>query len=197
MKTNVIIISGIAGSGKSTLAESISKELGWKCVHASDILRQLKHKKMEEIDPYKTKQGKGYWESEEAMQYCRDRLQNLDWDKLVNERLYKLVEEGNVVFDSWTLPWLTKKGVKIWLKVSSEERIKRLADRDTLSIEKAQKRVLEKEEKTIAIFEKAFGFRFGADLSPFHLILDTNSLNAKEVFKIVSCFSKVWLEKKQ
>jgi len=196
MKTNVIIISGIAGSGKSTLAESLSKELGWKCVHASDILRQLKNKKMEEIDPYKTKQGKGYWESDESMQYNKERLQNLDWDKLTNEKLYELVEEGNVVFDAWTLPWLTK-GLKIWLKVSPEERTKRLAKRDNLSVEEARKRVQEKEKQTIAIFEKAFKFKFGEDLSPFHLVLDTNPLNASGVLKIVSCFCSVWMEKEQ
>lgn len=195
MKTNVIIISGIAGSGKSTLAEGLSKKLGWKCVHASDLLRQIKQKKMEEINPYKTKQGKGYWESDEAMQYYNDRIGNLDWDKIVNKKLYELVEKGNVVFDSWTLPWLSKKGLKIWLKVSPEERIKRLAQRDNISTEEAGKRVLEKEEKTITIFEKAFGFSFGKDLSPFHVVLDTDYLGIKKTLNTVSCIVKEIIEK--
>lgn len=189
------MICGVAGSGKSTLAEKVAQKLGWKCVHASDILRQLQEKQIHEIDVTKTQQGKGYWESDEAMQYHHKRLKNQDMDKTVEKKLFELADQGNIVLDSWTMPWLYKKGLKIWLKVSEEERAKRLSLRDGFSIEEARKRVKEKESQTTKIFKQTYGFEFGKDLSPFQLVLDTDPLDADAVFQAVMKFIQSWQEK--
>ena len=191
----MIIVCGFAGSGKSTLTDSLAKKLGWKAVHASDILRQIKTKKMEEIDLEHTKAGKGYWETDSAMQYNKERLKNMNWDKLVNQKLYELVEEGNAVFDSWTLPWLSKHGLKIWLKVSFETRAKRLGERDGMSTNEAKQKIVQKEKETTQIFKKTFGFEFGKDLEPFHAILDTDMFEANEVLEMAHFIAKIYLKK--
>jgi cytidylate kinase len=43
----------------------------------------------------------------------------------------------------------------------------------------------EKEARTKAIYKKLYGFRLGEDLELFDLILNTDSLNAAEVFKVL------------
>jgi len=40
----------------------------------------------------------------------------------------------------------------------------------------------EKEARTRAIYRELYGFTLGEDFEPFDLILDTNNLNAGEVF---------------
>jgi cytidylate kinase len=193
MKTTVIIVCGLAGSGKSTLAEKLAKKLKWKCVHSSDIFRQIQaHQK--KLDAFKTKQGKGYWESKEAMKYYGKRMQNLSIDRLVDKELLHAVQKGNVVLDSWVMPWLSKKGFKIWLAVSEKERIKRIVGRDRMKATEVAKRLKTKEKRTSAIYKKLYGFEFGKDLSPFHLVIDTTELNEKKVFQAVYDVARFFLK---
>ncbi|MCJ7560377.1 hypothetical protein MUO79_07135, partial [Candidatus Bathyarchaeota archaeon] len=44
----------------------------------------------------------------------------------------------------------------------------------------------EKEARTKAIYKKLYGFALGEDFAPFHLVLDTDNLNAEEVFQVLS-----------
>jgi cytidylate kinase len=43
----------------------------------------------------------------------------------------------------------------------------------------------EKEARTKTIYEKLYGFTLGEDFEPFNLVLDTNGLNAGEVFQVL------------
>ena len=42
---------------------------------------------------------------------------------------------------------------------------------------------MEREEKTKEIYRRLYGFKLGEDFSPFHIILDTDKLDADEVFQ--------------
>ena len=55
----------------------------------------------------------------------------------------------------------------------------------SFSFEEALKVLKEKEARTKSIFKAIYGFMLGEDFEPFHLILDTNDLNADEVFEIL------------
>ena len=150
---------------------------------------------MADIDLENTKAGMGFWESDQAMKYNQERLGHLDWDKLVNEKLYEIAKEGNVVFDSWTMPWMYPSGFKIWLKVSLEERINRMMGRDGFSYQEARERIEQKEKQTTEIFKKAFGFEFGKDMTPFHAVIDTTPLAAAEVLQTVWAITPIYLKK--
>lgn len=84
------------------------------------------------------------------------------------------------------MPWLLKRGFKIWLEASPRKRAERVAQRDGISVKEALKILKIKEEKTKAIYKKLYGFSLGEDFSPFHLILDTDNLTAEEVFQALS-----------
>jgi cytidylate kinase len=43
----------------------------------------------------------------------------------------------------------------------------------------------EKEARTKAIYKKLYGFTLGEDYAPFNLVLDTDNLNAEEVFQVL------------
>ncbi|MGC8896117.1 MAG: (d)CMP kinase [Candidatus Bathyarchaeia archaeon] len=178
-KSVVICICGMAGSGKSTLAKKLAEKYGLKYYSGGDALKALA---LEE--GYKTFNS-GWWESEEGKRFLEKRGKDPKFDKAVDKKLLELAKQGNVVLDSWTMPWLLKKGFKVWLEASPEKRAKRIAIRDGISIAEAFNALRNKEEQTKAIYKKLYGFRLGEDLSPFHLILDTECLEAEEVFQVL------------
>jgi len=78
-----------------------------------------------------------------------------------------------------------KIGFKIWLEASFEKRAARVADRDNISIAEALEVLKEKEAHTKAIYKELYGFSLGEDFKPFDFVLDTDNLNAGEVFAIL------------
>ncbi len=178
-KKIVICISSMAGCGKSTLAKKVAKKYGLKYSSGGDTLKALAF----ELG-YKPG-GRGWWETEEGKKFFQHRIKNPEFDRKVDKRLLELAEQGNVVLDSWTMPWLLKGGFKIWLEASPEVRVKRIARRDGISFKKALEALKEKDTTTKIIYRNLYGFELGEDFAPFHLILDVNELNAGEVFRVI------------
>ncbi|MEM1507903.1 MAG: cytidylate kinase family protein [Candidatus Bathyarchaeia archaeon] len=177
-KKIVICISGLAGSGKSTVARRIAEHYGLKYYSGGDALRAIAAERGYRI------YDRGWWETEEGMRFLEERLRNPDLDRLIDDRMLKWAEEGNVVLDSWTMSWLLKDAdLKIWLDASEEVRAQRISKRDGISFEEALKRMRERERQTKEIYRALYGFRLGEDLEPFHVILDVNSLDQDEVFR--------------
>jgi cytidylate kinase len=176
-KAMVICVCGMAGSGKSTVAKKLAGKYGLKYYSGGDALKTLAIE--ENYKPLK----RGWWETDEGMLFLKRREKDSKFDETVDKKLLELAKQGNVVVDSWTMPWLLKKGFKIWLETSSEKRAQRIANRDGISIKEASEALRNKEERTKAIYKKLYGFSLGEDFKPFHLILDTDNLKAEEVFQ--------------
>jgi cytidylate kinase len=169
----------MTASGKSTVARRIAEKYGLKLYSGGDALKALATEA-----GYKPSDS-GWWESAEGLKFLRQRQQDPDFDKKVDNKLLEYAKEGSVVLDSWTMPWLFDDGFKIWVGASKEVRVKRLAHRDGISLEKALRVLEEKEETTKTIYKRLYGFCLGEDFSPFDLILDTDKLDADEVFHTV------------
>jgi cytidylate kinase len=170
----------MTASGKSTVARRIAERYGLRLFSGGDALKTLAFEM-----GYKPL-DRGWWESEEGLRFLQQRLNDPDFDKKVDQKLLIHARKGNVVLDSWTMPWLFKSGYKIWIDASKEVRARRLAKRDGMVLRNAVK-VLEKKEKaTKTIYARLYGFRLEEDFSPFDLIVDTDRLNEDEVFHTVS-----------
>ncbi len=176
-KRMVICVCGLAGSGKSTLARRIAEKYELKYYSGGDALKALA---MEE--GYRNVE-RGWWESREGLHFLKKRGKDPRFDKAIDKKLVDLARHGNVVLDSWTMPWLIKKGFKIWLEASPETRTKRIAKRDGISIEEAFNALESKEKRTRNIYRELYGFSLGEDYGPYHLILATDNLRAGEVFQ--------------
>jgi cytidylate kinase len=172
-----ICISGMAGSGKSTVAKRLAEFYGLKYYSGGDALKAVAAEM-----GYKTT-GEGWWETAEGIKFLEKRLGNLEIDKKVDEKILDWANREGVVLDSWAMPWLLKRGFKIWLEASEKVRAQRLAERDSLGLEEALKVLREKEAKTKAIYKKLYGFKLGEDFVPFQLILDVDLLSKNEVFE--------------
>ena len=187
IKNKVIIIFGFSGSGKSTLANLIAKKYNLRVIHPSGILRNLYEQK--EIDLSKTKHNKGFWETKKGIKLFKNRLKEKEPLDIISDKiLLEEVKKGNVVIDSWNLPWLTNKGIKIYLKANLNERAKRVAKRSNINYFKAVKIIKLKDEETRKLFRREYCFDIKNDLNVFDLIVNTTSVNQDEVFNVVCEF---------
>jgi cytidylate kinase len=179
-KKIVVCISGMAGTGKSTLAKKLAQKYKLKYYSGGDALKALAAE-----EGYNSSCN-GWWESPEGLRFLEKREKNLKFDKAVDHKLLESAQKGNVLLDSWTMPWLLKTGFKIWLIASIEKRAERIAERDKITIKEARRVLKEKEAGTKAIYKKLYGFALGEDFTPFHLVLDTDRLSAEQVFQVLS-----------
>ena len=178
-KRIVVCICGMAGTGKSTLAAKLAKKYGLKCFSGGDALKVLA------AEQGYNSWSRGWWESSDGLSFLEKRGKDPQFDKAVDNKLLQCAQQGNVLLDSWTMPWLLKDGFKIWLAASMEKRAARIAERDRMTFEEALEALKEKESRTKAIFEKLYGFVLGEDFAPFNLVLDTDDLNAEEVYQVL------------
>jgi cytidylate kinase len=170
----------MAGTGKSTLAKKLAQKYKLKYYSGGDALKALAAE-----EGYNSSNN-GWWESPEGLRFLEKREKNLKFDKAVDAKLLESAQQGNVLLDSWTMPWLLKTGFKIWLIASIEKRAERIAERDKITIKEARRVLKEKEAGTKAIYKKLYGFALGEDFTPFQLILDTDRLSAEQVFQVLS-----------
>jgi len=148
----ILCISGMAGCGKSTAAKKIAEKYNLRYFSGGDALKALA------LEAGYKSVDRGWWESEEGMKFLKKRMEDSSFDQKIDAKLLEWGRQGDVVLDSWTMPWLLKKGFKIWLEASPEERARRIAQRDGIDVEKALAALKEKDAKTKAIYKKLYGF---------------------------------------
>jgi len=178
-KPLVVCIGGMAGSGKSTVAKKLAKKYGLTYVSGGDALRAIA------VEKGYIATRRGWWEGKEGMRFLKERGKDERFDEKVDRKLLELARHGNVILDSWTMPWLVEDAFKIWLQASPEKRAKRIAGRDKIGYEEALDALKQKEKQTKTIYEKLYGFCLGEDFAPFNFILDTENMNSSEVFSVV------------
>jgi len=178
-KKVVICIGGMTGSGKSTVAKRVAAKYELDYFSGGNALKTLAQE-----DGYNS-DITGWWETAEGLRFLQQRMGDPAFDRRVDEKLLELAARGNVVLDSWTMPWLLKEGFKVWLESSPQVRAKRVVTRDAISFEEALAALKEKDAKTRQIYKSLYGFDLGHDLSPFNLVLATDELDPDEVFRAV------------
>ncbi|MEM1583690.1 MAG: cytidylate kinase family protein [Nitrososphaerota archaeon] len=179
-KKIVICISGFAATGKSTLGKKLARFFLLKYLSGGDGLKLLAREK-----GYKPA-GKAWWETDEGLKFLEERMKNPDFDKLVDQKLLEYAEKGNVVIDSWIIPWLYPHGFNIWLKASEDVRVKRLVKRSKVRPEIAREILKKRDEDSAEIYRRLYGVEIGKDYTPFHLVLDTSNLSITGVYRIVA-----------
>jgi cytidylate kinase len=175
----IICISGLAGTGKSTLSKKLAEKYGLRYFSGGDVLKELAKQEGYDVSV------QGWWESPQGLRFLNERINDPKFDKAVDDKLLEYAHQGNVLLDSWTMPWLLNEGFKIWLEASFEKRAARVAVRDGITAADAFGVLQEKEARTKAIYKALYGFVLGEDFKPFDFVLDTDNLSADEVFAVL------------
>ena len=176
--TKSIVISGPPAVGKTTVAKGLAEEFQLQYLSGGDVL-----KKMANEHGFDSA-GDDWWDTEEGMKFLSQREENPEFDKKLDEKLIALFDKGGMVITSYTLPWLIKDGIRIWLEGSHESSTKRMQTRDSMSSEDAYEITKERFDKNKALYKKLYDFNFGEDKSVFDVIINTDHLTAQQVIDV-------------
>ncbi len=176
--TKSIVISGPPAVGKTTVAKGLAEEFQLQYLSGGDVLKDMA--KEQGFDS----EGDDWWDTPEGMKFLNQREQNSEFDKKLDEKLTSLFNQGGMVITSYTLPWLIKDGIKIWLEGSHASSTKRMQSRDNMSSEEAYEVTRERFDKNKALYKKLYDFDFGDDKSVFDVIINTDNLTAQQVIDV-------------
>jgi len=176
--TKSIVISGPPAVGKTTVAKGLAEEFQLQYLSGGDVLKEIAKEQGFDSD------GDDWWDTDDGMKFLSQREQNNEFDKKLDEKLTGLFNQGGMVITSYTLPWLIKDGIKIWLEGSHTSSTERMHSRDNMSPEKAYEITKERFDKNKALYKKLYNFDFGDDTSVFDLIINTNNLTAQQVIDV-------------
>ncbi|HVC27066.1 MAG TPA: cytidylate kinase family protein [Nitrososphaerales archaeon] len=174
-----IILCGMPAVGKTTVAKIIASKLSLKLIGGGDVLKEIAAE-----EGYRAV-GDDWWDTKEGMKFMAERAGSPEFDREVDRRLLARASKGGVVMTSYTLPWLAKEGVKVWLSGTKRSRAERMARRDSSSPEECAKVIEARDRENFALYKKLYGISFGKDLSPFTIVVGTDGVPAAQVAEAV------------
>jgi cytidylate kinase len=170
-----IILCGMPAVGKTTVAKLLASKLNLKLVGGGDILKEIA------IEEGYNAVGNDWWDTKEGMRFMEERAGSPEFDREVDRRLLSRAQKGDVVITSYTLPWLAKDGMKVWLSGTKQSRAERMAKRDASSAAECAKVIDARDRENYALYKKLYGIRFGKDISPFTMVVGTDGVPAEKV----------------
>ena len=165
----VVTVSGLHGSGKSTYAKALAEEFRLRYISAGQLFRDIAKEKgvsMEEL--------------------IKITAEDPEIDRLIDERTKREAEKGDVILDGQLAGWMAKDraGLKIFLTAPEDVRIRRIAGRDTVDLEKARAQTVLRENAERERYKKYYDIDI-RDISIYDLIMDTSLLPLEESIKIL------------
>ncbi|HUK27850.1 MAG TPA: cytidylate kinase family protein [Candidatus Acidoferrales bacterium] len=165
----VITVGGPHGTGKSTYALALARALGLRYVSAGGIFRELAKKNNASLESYSR-----YAEKDPEI------------DRIIDERTKEEARHGSVVIDAQLAAWMVRElaDLKMLLTAPDQIRFTRIAQRDGITIEMAQKETEAREEIQIRRYKQYYGIDV-TDLSIYDLRIDTSLHPIQETKAIV------------
>lgn len=152
----VITVSGLHGTGKSTHARRLAEALGLRYVSAGILFRRMAEERgitLEEM----SRLAEG----------------DPEIDRLVDERTKEEALRGDVVIDAALSGWMVEDAdIKIFLTAPLDARVRRIAARDGVTVEKAREETLLREGIERERFKSYYGIDI-TDLSIYDVVLNT------------------------
>ena len=161
-----ITVSGLSGAGKSLGARAIAEEFNLKYASAGEILRDEAKRRGISLE-----------------ELCKIREPEIDY--AMDIRTLKLAMGGNVVIDGRLSGWVAGKwaDVKVFYDCSLEVRAKRVAKRDKIPVEEAERRLKERDKADHEKYKKLYGID-SFDKSIYDIIINNDKLTKEEVKKL-------------
>ncbi len=179
-----IIISGMPAVGKTTVSKLVAEELSLKVVGGGDVLKEMA------VEEGYTPGGEDWWDTKEGMKFLQERKRSHGFDTEVDQRLLTKAKRGDLVITSYTIPWLSEYGTKVWLSGSVRSRARRMARRDHADEKKCREVLAVRDVENYKLYKKLYDIEFGKDHKPFDLVVDTDAIDEARVAAIVLRYVK-------
>jgi cytidylate kinase len=171
-----ITVSGLPGSGTTSLAKHLAELLNSDLISAGEVFRQMA-----------AEQGM------EVAEFGRLAEKDPSYDRVIDERQKEIaLEHQEIIVEGRLSAWFVPQAdLKIWLYAPVECRVLRIQSRDTIGDPDTASRLTSEREKSEAIRYKTYYGIDIADLSPYHLILNSSLLGVEELGEIVTGARKI------
>lgn len=181
MSGPVITVGGPHGTGKSTYAEALAGALHLRYISAGELFRELAKKRNMTLEAFST-------------------LAATDptIDKIIDERTRAEARKGGVVIDAQLGAWMVKDlaDVKVLMIAPEKVRLRRIAERDGISVSSARKQTLARELIQKRRYKKFYGIDVD-DSSIYDLKIDTSLHSIEKTKTLVIESVRNFLAKKK
>lgn len=151
-----IAVSGFHGSGRTTHAKRLAESLGLRYLSSGMIFRQVAKEKGLSLE-----------------EMSRIAENDPEFDKLIDKRAKEESVGGGIVVDATLAGWMVEDpDLSIFLTAPFTARVNRIARRENLSLEEAEKETRTREESERQRFLRYYGMDIN-DLSIYDVVLNT------------------------
>jgi cytidylate kinase len=165
-----ITVSGLPGSGTTSLSRYLQEQLGFEMISAGEVFRMLAKEHHLDLAEF----GR-LAESDPAI------------DKKIDERQSQIARtKDNIIIEGRLSGWMVPEAdLKIWINASISCRVKRIAFRDQVPDEETAQRITLEREACEALRYKNYYSIDISDLSPYHMVLNSEHWTVQELGRIV------------
>jgi cytidylate kinase len=170
----IITIGGLAGSGTTTAAEVLSSKLNIPFVSAGDIFRDMARESgMSIIEFGEFAEG------------------NTEIDTEIDRRQEKLAKESeDLILEGRLSAFFVEADLKIWMTAPLEVRTQRICNRESKSLDLANKEIKIREESEAKRYLEIHNIDI-SNFDIYDLILNTNRFDPESISKIIITTLKV------
>lgn len=167
-----ITIFGLAGAGTSTVGKALAERLGYKFVSSGEIFRKKAADMGLELHKFHTLAEK-----------------NDKFDKELDKEIEKFGKENDDFVVESRLAWFfIPDSIKIKLFCEFNECVRRVAERDEISVEEARERVTSRENTDSLRYKNFYGINDINDDKHFDLIIDTSAIAPQEIVNRITAY---------
>ncbi len=164
----IIAIAGPIGVGKSTVARGLADRLGYRYLSAGEAFREMARQR-----------GLSVLELNRLAESDPSVDREVDWMQAA------LARAGNCVVESRLAGWMVEADLRVWLRAPLTVRAARVARREAVPLEAAERDLREREESEWQRYRELYGIDI-TDLSPYQMVLDTTRWSAEDVVDVTA-----------
>ena len=170
----IITIGGLAGTGTTTAAELLSEKLGIDYVSAGYVFREMaREHDMSVLDFSEFAEG------------------NDEIDKEIDKRQAELAKSAdNLIIEGRLSAYFVEADLKLWLVTPFDVRSKRIAERESKSVDVASEEIISREKSEALRYMDIHNIDI-SNMDIYDLIINTDTFNPEKVSEIILTTLKV------
>ncbi len=170
----IITIGGLAGTGTTTTAELLSEKLDIPYISAGSVFRDMARERGMSV-----------------LEFSEFAEGNDDIDKEIDKRQADLAKSSDdLIVEGRLSANFVEADLKLWLVTPFDVRSKRIADRESKSVDVAKKEIIIREESEALRYRDIHNIDI-TNMDIYDIIINTDTFNPEKVTEIILTILKV------